>query len=284
MGSVHVPLVHHLLERAQMEQQTPRAIAIPEIADLILEQLVMESEDWGQWPLSNFYRNTLAKLARTCKIFHEPAIKRLWRCIIPGIDPIFDISPKEAISWDVPGKIVWASEYKAAFARVQYYTRFVRKITWRDRLDKFPQISHQSIRYLYEHEYLPGLKLTAKHYKSAPQENLLGDSRRRRKGTPAPAGESPAGAGEFTAGAGKPEASSSTPQYTPREKFLGKSAVLLRDFLPARVQGSNTAVPGPHFPRGCRLAGSAEFSLLEVQDTHKMDYIHFRTIIELKSN
>src|SRR5690606_3959161 len=148
------------------EQQTPRAIAIPEIADLILEQLVMESEAWKQWPLSKFYRNTLAKLARTCKIFHEPAIKRLWRCI-PGIDPIFDIFPKEAVrgsgnarvgihsllltsgsethhfgqhfqrSWDVPGKAVWASDYKAAFARVQYYTRFVKKITWRDRLDKF---------------------------------------------------------------------------------------------------------------------------------------------------
>ncbi|EFI27476.1 hypothetical protein CC1G_15511 [Coprinopsis cinerea okayama7 len=66
------------------------------------------------------------------------------------------------------------------------------------------------------------------HYKSAPQEDLLGDSRRRRKRAPAPAGESPAGAGGFTARAGKSKASSLGSPYTSREISPGKSPVLLR--------------------------------------------------------
>ncbi|EFI27293.1 hypothetical protein CC1G_14765 [Coprinopsis cinerea okayama7 len=128
------------------------------------------------------------------------------------------------------------------------------------------------------------------HYKSAPQEIFLGNSRPSRKGTPAPAGGSSASAGGFAAKAGNPEVSSLCSPYTSREIFLGKSAVLLRDFrqrrcrtcLPRRLEHGAPGGAGSHRPAGAGgLQG--QYVLMSVESSISLVVIRLFTYVDTRT-
>ncbi|KAH6867543.1 hypothetical protein BKA70DRAFT_1132967 [Coprinopsis sp. MPI-PUGE-AT-0042] len=102
-----------------------RCLQIPEIVDLIFECV-----RYLPWPEFT----TLTALARTCKAFHEPAIKHLWRDL-PTLRPIFSILPESA--WQIQEEegqsmlypvILFEELVGAALPRLSNHTRHVRRI------------------------------------------------------------------------------------------------------------------------------------------------------------
>ncbi|KAH6912243.1 hypothetical protein BKA70DRAFT_1184870 [Coprinopsis sp. MPI-PUGE-AT-0042] len=124
-------------------------LKIPEILSNIF------SDAWCAQP-------TLARLARTCKIFHEPAIRQLWRKL-PGFHPILKLLPENVVSrdtnlnecFDTVETFEWneCQGLKPCFARMKYYGSHVRRLDWvrcNHYLRRF-SVHHSVFRKLSEH-------------------------------------------------------------------------------------------------------------------------------------
>jgi hypothetical protein len=65
---------------------------IPEIVQLIYDELELEI---GESPGYNRQtRRAFAGLARTCRLFHEPALDRLW-CYLSSLGPLVKCMPSD---------------------------------------------------------------------------------------------------------------------------------------------------------------------------------------------
>lgn len=79
---------HHLSRRFRSSSNMPQpphpAILLPDIIEEICAQLISHTE---QESVYGENRLALARAARVCRAFREPATRSLWRAI-PGIEPV----------------------------------------------------------------------------------------------------------------------------------------------------------------------------------------------------
>ncbi|KAH6912239.1 hypothetical protein BKA70DRAFT_1184866 [Coprinopsis sp. MPI-PUGE-AT-0042] len=131
-----------------------RCLAIPEVLDSIFSNELCTSK-------------ALWRLARTCKAFHEPAIRNLWRHLA-NFDPILSLLPRDIMALDndalVTGIIhidwcVHKARIKSALERIQHYARYIRRLDWgwAYKYSSPPKyaVHHSVFRKLYEHEDCP---------------------------------------------------------------------------------------------------------------------------------
>ncbi|KAH6912242.1 hypothetical protein BKA70DRAFT_1267072 [Coprinopsis sp. MPI-PUGE-AT-0042] len=108
----------------------------------------------------------LARLARTCKAFHEPAVRNLWKHL-RSFSPVLNLLSPEVLSRDTEGchetinlfrwsLVYYESGFKRSLARIYDYTRHVRKLDWMPscKWSKRYGVHHAAFRKLYEHEDL----------------------------------------------------------------------------------------------------------------------------------
>ncbi|KAH6912237.1 hypothetical protein BKA70DRAFT_1535569 [Coprinopsis sp. MPI-PUGE-AT-0042] len=78
---------------------------------------------------------TLAKLARTCRAFKEPAIRLLWRHL-PGFEPIVKLLPSHVLILNPQRRFYTLDEgfsylrREDPFRRIRHYSRFIRRLDW----------------------------------------------------------------------------------------------------------------------------------------------------------
>ncbi|KAH6904062.1 hypothetical protein BKA70DRAFT_1109938 [Coprinopsis sp. MPI-PUGE-AT-0042] len=94
----------------------------------ILDNIFSFFEGWAK-------RSTLAKLALTCRVFYEPAIRHLWQHL-PGFEPIVKLLPPHLVCFNGKTQLYTLNESfsrvprKDPFCRIRHYNRVIQRLDW----------------------------------------------------------------------------------------------------------------------------------------------------------
>ncbi|EAU87035.1 hypothetical protein CC1G_12308 [Coprinopsis cinerea okayama7 len=143
-----------------------RCLEIPEVLDAIFDELSGDTNFNSPWFSS---KKSLCAAARTCKRFHECAIKYIWQ-VLPTIDVIFEVFASDMFKISGEGTYRYLNFFvltedkeriKLGFQHLQKYARHVKVVLWVDRLKppignknkKDIPIHPDTFRKIYEQEY-----------------------------------------------------------------------------------------------------------------------------------